>query len=211
MSTHATVIDIETVPQPLSAFPERFHDKLVDWFQPPRREGDVEPSGQAAAEGRFNLWGGTGRVIVIGMHNPDSGQSRILASDDERDLLKEFWELVKPFDLQITFNGKLFDFPFLQLRSAILQVKPSVRLDCRRYSRHPHLDLRELLTNFYAQKFGTLDFFCELFGIASPKTALSGSQVAAAYREGRLQEIADYCRADVTATAELYLKTQGYY
>jgi hypothetical protein len=35
---------------------------------------------------------------------------------------------------------------------------------------------------------------------------MSGDQVAEAFRQGRLAEIADYCRADVEATAALYLR-----
>ena len=203
-----TVIDIETVGQPLASFPERFHDKLLQWFDPGPAGTEMEDERRIEAERRFSLWGGTGKVIVIGMHNPGTGKSRILASDDEREILTTFWELVKPFDLQITFNGKQFDFPFLQMRTALLGLAPSVRLDCRRYSRQPHYDLREVLTNFYQHRHGSLDLFCALFGIPTPKEKLSGEQVGEAYRQGRLDEVAAYCEADVTATAELYARVK---
>ena len=43
------------------------------------------------------------------------------------------------------------------------------------------------------------------FGIPSPKTAeVHGYMVDDFYRQGRIREIADYCRRDVEATAELF-------
>ncbi len=206
-----TVVDIETVGQPLSAFPERFRPDLLRWFDPGPAGTEPDAARRQEAERRFSLWGATGKVIVIGMHNPDTGQGRILSGDDEATLLAEFWQLIKAFDLWITFNGKRFDFPFLQLRSAILGIAPTVRLDCRRYSRQPHYDLRELLTHFYEQRHGSLDFFCALFGIPSPKGSLSGEKVGEAYHEGRLEEIAAYCQADVEATAELYRRVKDHF
>jgi DNA polymerase elongation subunit (family B) len=210
-AVHKAVIDIETVGRPLAEFDARFHESLLRWFDPGPDSPLPEAERKAEAERRFSLWGATGRVIVIGLHNPDSGQSRILASEDEVELLTSFWELIRSFDLQITFNGKSFDFPFLKMRSAVLGVRPTVHLDCRRYSRQPHYDLREVLSQFDSRRPGGLDFYCSLFGIPSPKQGLSGDQVAAAFQAGRLQEIADYCRADVEATAALYARVKDYF
>ena len=198
------VVDIETVGQPLSAFPERFHEKMLRWFDGGPAATEMDDTRRLEAERRFSLWGATGRVIVVGMHNPDTGKSRVLAGDDEQELMAEFWALVKPYRLHITFNGKQFDFPYLQMRSAVLGLKPTVHLETRRFTRQPHFDVREVLSHNYLQRHGSLDFFCELFGIPTPKGALAGDQVAAAYHDGRLDEIAAYCERDVVATAELY-------
>ena len=203
-----TVIDIETVGQPLAAFEAKHHDDLIRYFDPSPQAGPPDAERRAEAVRRFSLWGPTGQVIVIGLHNPDSGQGRVLASADERGLLEEFWGLIKGFDAHVTFNGKQFDFPFLQMRSAVLGLRPTVALDTRRYSRHPHFDLYEILTGFYAQRRGSLDFYCSLFGIPSPKTGMHGAEVGEAFQAGRLAEIADYCRADVEATAALYLRVK---
>jgi predicted PolB exonuclease-like 3'-5' exonuclease len=208
MTMKRTVVDIETVGQPLSAVDERFHDKLLGWFDPGPAGTEMDDERRREAERRFSLWGPTGQVIVIGMHNPDSEKSKVLASDDEAGLLREFWGLVKAFDLTITFNGKQFDYPYLKMRSAIRGVVPSLALDCRRFTRHPHYDLREVLSNFGAWRHGSLDFYCSIFGIASPKQALSGDKVGEAYAQGRLQEIADYCQADVEATGALYMRVK---
>lgn len=203
-----TVVDIETVAQPLTAFDARFHESLLRWFDPGPAGSEMDEERQDEAQKRFSLWGPTGRVIVIGMYNPDSGQSRVLASDDEAEILGQFWDLVKSFELTITFNGKQFDYPYLKMRSAIHGITPSVALDCRRFTRHPHYDLREMLSNFGAWRHGGLDFYCSLFGVPSPKQGLSGDKVGEAYAQGRLQEIADYCQADVEATGALYMKVK---
>ena len=54
----------------------------------------------------------------------------------------------------------------------------------------------------------SLDYWCRRFDVESPKGSIDGSQVGRAYREGRLDEIGEYCLRDVRATAELYSKIQ---
>ena len=203
-----TVVDIETVAQPLSEFDDRFHDSLLRWFDPGPAGTEMDEERKSESQRRFSVWGPSGRVIVIGMHNPDTLKSRVLAGDDEAEILGQFWDLVKSFELTITFNGKQFDYPYLKMRSAMHGIKPSVALDCRRFTRHPHYDLREILSNFGAWRHGGLDFYCSLFGVPSPKQGLSGDKVGEAYAQGRLQEIADYCQADVEATGALYMKVR---
>lgn len=45
-----------------------------------------------------------------------------------------------------------------------------------------------------------------VLGIESAKGALDGSKVYDYYLEGRLQEICDYCLADIAVTREIYRK-----
>jgi hypothetical protein len=50
---------------------------------------------------------------------------------------------------------------------------------------------------------------CVAFGIPSPKSEeIHGYAVGDLYRQGRLGEIADYCRRDVEATAALYRRLE---
>src|SRR2546423_835451 len=73
------------------------------------------------------------------------------------------------------------------------------------------LDVREVLTNFERYKKGTLEFFCEIFGVNSPKNGINGSKVGDYFKQGRLDEIAHYCLADCKATGELYQRLKNYY
>jgi hypothetical protein len=50
----------------------------------------------------------------------------------------------------------------------------------------------------------SLDFWCRRFDIESPKGSIDGSQVARAYRDGRIEDIGEYCLRDVRATCELF-------
>jgi hypothetical protein len=72
----------------------------------------------------------------------------------------------------VTFNGKSFDFPYINIRSAILGIPVP-----RTFSRHPDfqriaiLMSAEVLTNFNPYKKGTLEFFCEILVCRLQRTA----------------------------------------
>jgi hypothetical protein len=88
---------------------------------------------------------------------------------EEADLLDAFWEAVAGFPqgtLWITFNGKRFDVPFVEARSAARGISPT-RSDLRDtypYSMRPHADLAHLWPQHYS-----LDGLCALLGVPSPK------------------------------------------
>jgi hypothetical protein len=211
------VVDIETVGVPWKSLDERTREYLQG-----RAGNEAE---REAVPRRLGLSAGTGRVIVIGMQNVTNGpRGGVLvegdAADwteggpmgfrrfqgDEKAMLSEFWKLVAKSGRIVTFNGRMFDGPFLMLRSALLGVRPSLNLSGYRYSIDTHCDLAEVL-NFHGavrENFG-LDYWCRRFGITSPKQeGLDGSQVQAAYEADGLEDIARYCVRDVVATAGLY-------
>ena len=49
----------------------------------------------------------------------------------------------------------------------------------------------------------SLEYWCRRFDVESPKGSIDGSQVARVYRQGRIDDIGEYCLRDVRATAEL--------
>jgi DNA polymerase elongation subunit (family B) len=172
------------------------------------------------------------KVIVIAMLNPETRKGKVWyeaagareESDSadglfrrigtgEAQMLEEFWGDLVRYDRVVTFNGRSFDGPFLSVRSAVHGVTPSRNLSGYRYSFSDHLDLIEVLT--FRGTVGpalkpSLHAACTAFGIPSPKSEeMHGNAVGEAYREGRLQEILDYCRRDVEATAELYRRLDG--
>jgi DNA polymerase elongation subunit (family B) len=171
------------------------------------------------------------KAVVIAMLNPDTGQGKIwyeeeggrscVKSEDglferiglsEKEMLEEFWDTLSRFDRVVSYNGRSFDGPFLSVRSAICGVAPTKNLSGYRYSMAEHVDLLEVLTFNGATDWKSrpsLHAACVAFGIPSPKSAeMHGYAVGDAYREGRLAEIADYCRRDVEATAALYRKVE---
>lgn len=201
------VIDIETVGQSSRALPPRVLEILL---------GDAGTDAEREEiEDRFALDPCTGRIICVGVYWLELDRPRAYCQQDEVELLAKFWAdlaQIRPTRF-VTFNGKSFDFPYINVRSAILGVASprDVVLDTRRFATDRHFDVREALSNYDRYRKGTLEFFCEVFGVSSPKSGLDGSKVGQYFDEGRLDEIANYCLADCKATAELYRKIQSYF
>jgi 3'-5' exonuclease len=218
------VFDIETVSRPWLELDSMQRGRLTRWAE------DHEDFLRRKEGGALSPY--MGKVIVIAMLNPDTGKGVVwyetaearaarTADDglfeyiacDEATMLKEFWEKVEKFDRFVSFNGRSFDGPFLSVRSAIHDLSPSKNLSGYRYSVESHVDLLEVLTfhgTVSRDQAPSLHSACVAFGIPSPKTAeMHGYAVGDAYREGRLGEVADYCRKDVEATAALYRRLES--
>ncbi len=135
---------------------------------------------------------------------------------DERALLTRFWDIVgksvekQGLPLLVTFNGRGYDGPILMIRSAQLGVRPSRQLVGYRYDIREHCDLADVLTfQGTTRENYKLDYWCRRFDIESPKGGIDGSQVGRAYRDGRIEDIGEYCLRDVRATAALYRKLES--
>jgi DNA polymerase elongation subunit (family B) len=217
------VFDIETVSFPWLELDPVQREKLT------RRAEDHEDFLRMKEGGALSPY--TGKVIVIAMMNPESGQGKVWyeaaerreeKSEDgsfeyvgcsEREMLVEFWTALSKFEVFISFNGRTFDGPFLSVRSAAHSLSPSKNLSGYRYSVESHIDLLEVLT-FYGtvsrDQWPSLHSACVAFGIPSPKSEeMHGYAVGDAYREGRLAEVAEYCRRDVEATAALFKRLES--
>lgn len=183
----------------------------------------TEGGAEAVAREALGLSPGTGRIVSIALHNVHSSQGALLYEGtegwteiapgktrvfrgDEAGMLRAFWELLEQYGRVVTYHGRGFDIPFAYLRSALLGIRPSRQLLGNRFSIAEHCDLAEVLTFFgAAQERFSLDYWCRRFGITSPKEdGLDGSQVGAYYRDGRIDEIAEYCLRDAVATGKLY-------
>jgi DNA polymerase elongation subunit (family B) len=217
------VFDIETVGLPWLDLDSLTREKLT------RHAEDHEDFVRRKKGGALSPY--AGKIVVIGMMNPETGKGFVWREGpgpreaetspdgrfetvecDEKTMLEEFWEKLRKFEQFVTFNGRSFDGPFLSVRSAIHGLKPSRNLTGYRYSVEEHVDLLDVLTFFGSVSWDqrpSLHMACMGFGVPSPKTEeVHGYTVDDFYRQGRLREIADYCRRDVEATAELYRRVQ---
>jgi DNA polymerase elongation subunit (family B) len=205
----ALVLDIETVGQPAEAIPPRALDYLFRKLERDAPEPEELERRREDLVARFGLDPTTGRVIVAGTLDTETGDERAFAGDDERLLLEAFWEFVeqaRPRRL-VTFSGRRFDVPYLNVRSAILGLRPAVPLP----SGDAHFDVREALEAEDRRRVGSLDYFCAVFGIPSPKTELDGTRIGEAYAAGRLEDIVRYCFEDCRATAALYERIDPFF
>jgi 3'-5' exonuclease len=209
----ALVLDIETVGQGIDEIPERALDYLYRALERDSPDPQEIERRREDLISRLGLDPTTGRVVCVGVFDADGAFERTFTDSSERDLLGSFWRFlaeVQP-SLVVTFNGKRFDVPYLNIRSAIQGLAPEVVIPFEPWSRAPHFDVREALEGDDRRRRGSLDYFCAIFGIASPKEEMDGSQVAGAFAEGRIDDIARYCLADCRATAALYRRLAPFY
>ena len=218
------VFDIESVGMQVEDFPAEIVNYLTGY-------ADTEEKKQEIIE-QFVFNPLTSRIAAIGMmdHNDEKGCVMVNSIEpynfkqnkegfsyltgSEEEILRKFWEIVtvKKYNLFVTFNGRDFDCPFIMLRSIFYKIRPSLNLmKGSDYTfRDYHIDLLKELTFFThsgrgARRKFTLDFYCQKFGIHSPKSdGITGEMVGQLAAEKRFQELADYCIGDVKAENELF-------
>jgi 3'-5' exonuclease len=133
----------------------------------------------------------------------------------EAELVARFWQVFENATTLVTFNGRAFDLPVLEIQAlkhglslsryfADGQSKGTYRGS--RYSDAFHIDLCDFLSNFgAAQRRGSLDVLSRLVGLPG-KYTIGGEDVEYLYRQGRLKEINQYCMTDALQTFLLFLR-----
>jgi 3'-5' exonuclease len=135
----------------------------------------------------------------------------------EHELVEKFWQDFESVQTLITFNGRGFDLPVLEMRAlkyaiplpryfAAGQGKSTYRGS--RYSDAYHIDLCDYLSNFGAvYRRNSLNLLAKLIGLPG-KYNIAGEDVEYLYRQGRLKEINQYCMTDVLQTYLLFLRVE---
>jgi 3'-5' exonuclease len=135
-----------------------------------------------------------------------------LGDYSEETLVREFWTRAERFaGTLVTFNGRRFDIPVLELAALRLGIAAPVHfgdesLARNRHSAARHFDLFDYLTNFGAVSLaGGMNLLLKMIGMPG-KSGMDGSMVQEYFETGRLQEIHRYCRNDVVQTYFLFLR-----
>lgn len=106
----------------------------------------------------------------------------------------------------VTFHGRGFDLPVLELRSLKLGVPaPRWFAGARQPGAAGHLDVKELLAAPGGSGAAPLDLYAKLVGLPG-KEDVAGADVGALYEAGALDRIAAYCMTDVVQTFLLLLR-----
>ncbi len=216
------VFDIETVGVEFEELSESQQEFILRYAE---KEHDEKLREEKIDDAKrfLSLYPLTARTVAIGMLRTDTEGSVILFDGTEEqnweneeknikywgmsesEMLTNFWEFASKADKTISFNGRAFDVPFLLIRSAINKIKPTINLLGNRYSNKRHVDLLEEFTFHGLTKKFNLDFYCQAFGIESPKShGVTGMEVKELYKAGRIDDIAIYCGNDILATFELF-------
>ncbi len=135
----------------------------------------------------------------------------------EAELVTRFWQMFENAATLVTFNGRGFDLPVLEMQAlrhglsvpryfGTGDLKPGYRGN--RYSDAFHIDLCDFLSNYgAAQRRGSLDVLARLAGLPG-KYSIAGEDVEYLFRQGRLKEINQYCMTDALQTFLLFLRAE---
>lgn len=130
---------------------------------------------------------------------------------DERTLLtgwSQYITNVRP--TLVTWNGRAFDLPVLNLRSIRRGVRQSWynREVRNRYTEDGHIDVMDTLADFNPFNKLKLDAVAKTIGLPGKWGDMDGSKVADVYAAGGIDKIATYCKSDVVQTAFIFLRMQ---
>jgi DNA polymerase elongation subunit (family B) len=215
------VFDIETCSVPFESLSESQQEYLLRYAE---KESDEKVKELKVDEAiRYtSLYPYTAKVIAIGIYDVDKEKSYVYYASEiaeewnseknvhykglsEKEMLNSFWRIIEVTDQIITFNGRNFDAPFLMIRSALHSIKPGKNIVSKRFDSGFHIDLLEQFTYYGLTRKFNLDFYCQAFGVNSPKSkGISGMEVKNLYEAGRIKDIAVYCADDIYATYQLY-------
>ncbi len=157
-----------------------------------------------------------GRVVCVAFCDPGGAvESRTaLRPEDERDLLGFFWDRLEAAARAklVTWNGRRFDVPFVQVRSLVRGVRWKVELDLRgsRSLQDTNLvDLMELFAPGLAEfRWIPQELAAHLLGV-EVAPAPAGRDIESLVREGDAEGVRWRCERDARLTAELFLRVRA--
>jgi predicted PolB exonuclease-like 3'-5' exonuclease len=126
-------------------------------------------------------------------------------------LVQKFWFGINryPQAQLVTFNGRGYDVPLLELAAFELGIpaKNHYDLSRKRYYTY-HIDIMDWMSNYRAFTLtGGLNLLAKKLGLPG-KFDVSGDKVYELYQEGKLHEINSYCLCDTLDTYFVFLRTR---
>jgi len=145
-------------------------------------------------------------------------QDVVLLDDPEfraSEMTRLFWKgLEELYDHAsiVTFNGRGFDVPLLELMAYRYGISAKRHFKDKFAGRYrfgtKHIDLQDWLSNFNAIRMnGGLNLLAKVLGKPG-KMSTKGNEVYGMFLEGKLREINDYCIHDVLDTYFVFLRTR---
>jgi 3'-5' exonuclease len=213
--------DIETLPAPegsIRALRHLYERKISKIAQ------DAEKIPETFEEffNKSSFDGAYGRICCIGYALDDSPVEVFVGPENEKELVRKFWQISGRADLFVGHNIRDFDLPFIIQRSMVLGVKPSWKrflepgkkpweiekfLDLARYKSAPIFDTMWEWSHWidkWSNK--SIEHIALALDIPTPKEGIDGSQVAEFYKAGKINEISEYCKRDVETVRDIYKK-----
>jgi len=132
-----------------------------------------------------------------------------------REITRLFWlgiEELYDHASYVTFNGRGFDIPLLELMAYRYGIAAKRHFKDKFAGRYrfgtKHIDLQDILSNFGAIRMnGGLDLLAKVIGKPG-KMSVKGNDVYDLFRQGQKQAISDYCIHDVLDTYFVFLRSR---
>ena len=228
--TKIMFLDIETVPQTadFSEISKELAHLWEDKFGTIHKRMPEKYGEETTAAEAFNQSAGIyaefGKIVCISVgfiHFKEEEmhfRTKSFRGDDEKQLLIDFSSLIYKFctSKEHSFCGhniKEFDIPYICRRMLINGLKlPSViNISGKKPWEISFYDTLELWKFGDYKNYTALKLLTAVFGIPTPKDDIDGSQVAMVYyKEKDIERIALYCQKDVIATAQVFLRLNGF-
>ena len=151
------------------------------------------------------------RIVAIGMQfGNDQVQSQVVGKDNatEVELLTDFWEVAARSSSLVGYNIAQFDLPVIYVRSRILGIKPTRKIDTKPWGGQV-IDLMQ--TMFPRGASMKLKDLARILGFTIPAEDVDGSEVFELWQAGKLDEIAKYQASDIEVTRQLFDFQQGFF
>ncbi len=212
-------LDIETVPQHPS------YDKLDDrmkllWDKKALKISQNDEEKPDLIYNRAGIYSEFGKIICIsaGYFHENSFRLTAYGGHDEKEILISFSKLLNSFSKRsgavlCAHNGKEFDFPYICRRLLIngLPIPQIIDSSGKKPWETSFIDTMEMWRFGDYKNYTSLELLTAVFDIPTPKDEIDGSMVCDYYwNRNEIDTIIKYCRKDVLAIAQLYLKMKGY-
>lgn len=162
------------------------------------------------------------RVVAISIALRRGDEFRIMSLGErdtgEAELVRQFFGGIDKYrPVLVSWNGSGFDLPVLHYRALRHGIAAPRYWDTGTLDRDAkwdnylgryqfrHTDVMDVLALYNGRNYAPLHEIAILLGLPG-KLGMDGSQVAGAYRDGKIDEIRAYCETDVLNTYLVYLR-----
>ena len=215
---HILFLDIETVPQ-YSSYVELDERMKALWA---KKADKIKSNDDDTPEKIYNkagIYAEFGKIICIsaGYFHENSFRITAYGGHDEKEILLSFSNLLNSFNKRsgavlCAHNGKEFDFPYICRRMLIngLPIPSIIDSSGKKPWETTFIDTMEMWRFGDYKNYTSLELLTAVFNIPTPKDEIDGSMVYDYYwNKKQLDTIIKYCRKDVLAIAQLYLRMKG--
>lgn len=145
------------------------------------------------------------KIAAMGLATGESKAVGIISSEAE--MLEEFWAMASVSNPIVGFNHTSFDLPVILVRSMILGVEPTRKIDLKPWG-GACLDL--MVSLFAKGPAIRLKTLAKMYSLNVREEGCDGSQVHVIYQTDP-DKLRRYVESDVELTRDLYRKIEGYF